>query len=276
MGILNNIKTVILLGLLTALLLWVGSFWGYQGLTIALILVLIMNLVSFWYSDKIVLKMYKAKEIKSALVKDLVRELAKESNIPMPKVYLIPSDAPNAFACGRSPEHAAVAVTQRILSTLTKDELRGVLAHELAHIKNRDTLIQTVASIIAGVISYVALMARWGAMFGGYGDGEGGRGIELLALAIITPIMALIIQLAISRSREFLADEAGAKTIKDGLPLASALEKLEASHVKMKFGSKTTSSLFIVNPFKGKALWKLLNTHPSTEVRVKKLKSMRW
>ncbi|MBT3303787.1 zinc metalloprotease HtpX [Candidatus Woesearchaeota archaeon] len=276
MSLINNVKTFVLLGLLTALLLWVGSFWGYSGLAIALVLVLVMNLVSFWYSDKIVLKMYKAKEIRSAPVKELVKELAKEANIPMPKVYLIPSDAPNAFATGRSPEHAAVAVTQGILSALTKDELRGVLAHELAHIKNRDTLIQTVASVIAGVISYVAMMARFGAMFGGYGDRDGGRGIELLALAIITPLIAVIIQLAISRSREFLADERGAKLIRDGLPLASALEKLESSHVKLKFGSKMTSSLFIVNPFKGKALWKLLSTHPSTSVRVEKLKSMRW
>jgi len=262
--------------LLTALLLFIGSFWGSNGLVIAFVLVLVMNLVSFWYSDKIVLKMYKAKEIKSAPVKELVKELAKESKIPMPKVYLIPSDAPNAFATGRSPEHAAVAVTQGLLSILTTDELRGVLAHELAHIKHRDTLIQTVASVIAGVITYVAMIARFGAMFGGYGDREGGRGIELLVLAIVTPIIALIIQLAISRSREFLADECGAKTIKSGLPLASALEKLEASHIKMKFGNKTTSSLFIVNPFKGQMLWKLLSTHPSNKVRVEKLKSMSW
>ncbi len=277
----NQFKTVILLALLTALLLWIGSFWGTNGLIFGLIFALVLNFGSYWFSDKVVLAMYKAKPITkedNSELYNLVMEVAQMSKIPMPKLYRIPTQNPNAFATGRSPKYAAVAVTDGILDILSKPELRGVIAHEMAHIKNRDTLISTIAATIAGVISYAAMMARWGAIFGGFGGGDrdNNGGIELIALAIITPIIATLLQLAISRSREYLADETGSKNIHDSYSLASALEKLENNHHKLTFGNKTTSSLFIVNPFKGTKFWKLFSTHPPTSERVKKLKSMRW
>lgn len=275
----NKFKTILLLGLLTALFLWIGSFWGASGLVIGLCFALIINFGSYFYSDKIVLKIYRAKEIKKTdnpMLYDLVREVADLAKMPMPKIFIIPSMAPNAFATGRNPKHSVVAFTKGLMDLLTKEELKGVIAHEMAHIKNRDILITTIASTIAGVISYIAMVARWSAMFGGFGgrDREGGNLVSLLVLAIITPIIAMLLQMAISRSREFLADETGAKIIKNPMVLASALEKLQYSSVKMEMGTEATSSLFIVNPFKGKSLLKLLSTHPSTEERVKRLRKL--
>ena len=276
----NQLKTVALLGVLTAILLWIGSFWGEQGIIIGFLFAVIMNFGSYWFSDKIVLKMYGAQEVDEKSHPELmkmVRNVAELANLPMPRVYVIPQQQPNAFATGRNPKHAAVAYTQGILQALNKKELRGVTAHELAHVNNRDILITSIAATIAGVISYVALIARWGAIFGfGRGGDDGGNILELLVLAIITPIVATIIQLAISRSREFLADEKGAKFINDSQGLASALQKLEnySKRVPMRSGSEVTSSLFIVNPFSGKAMSKLFSTHPSTEERVKKLRDL--
>ena len=285
MAIDNQIRTVVLLGLLTAILLWVGNLvGGVQGLTIALIFAIVMNFGSYWFSDKIVLAMYRAKEVKESEEPQLykiVAEVAHLAKIPIPKVYIIETQAPNMFATGRSPKRAAVAATRGILELLNKDEIKGVVAHEISHIKNRDTLIQAVAATIAGVIAYVAMMARWAAIFGGFGgrDRRGGGGLELLVLAILTPILATIIRLAISRSREFIADESGAKLIHNGYSLASALEKLEkgTQHTPLRAtsGTQTTAHLMIVNPFGRRGgLINLFKTHPDTSKRIKKLRSM--
>ncbi len=278
----NQIKTVILLGALTGLLLGAGQLLGgRQGLFIGLALAVVMNFGSYWYSDKIVLAMYRAREIKHSdqpELYNLVKEVSQLANLPMPKVYIVPTNNPNAFATGRNPEHAAVAVTAGIMQLLEKDELKGVIAHELAHVKNRDILVSTIAATIAGVISYLAFMARWGPMFGGFGgrDRDGGNMIELLALAIITPLVATILRLAISRSREYLADETGAKTIHNSYALASALEKLDngAKRNPLRFGNPSTSNLFIVNPFSAKGFIRLFSTHPPMEERVNRLRSM--
>jgi heat shock protein HtpX len=282
MGMANQFKTVILLGLLTGILLWVGNLvGGMQGLTIALIFAIVMNFGSYWFSDKLVLAMYRAKEVKEGDEGELfsiVREVSHLANTPMPKVYIMEAPYSNAFATGRSPKKAAVAVTRGIMDLLSKDELKGVVAHEISHIKNRDTLIQAVAATIAGVISYVAFMARWAAIFGGFGgDRDGNSGMELLVLAILTPILAAIIQMAISRSREFLADESGAKILHSGFGLADALEKLDGSksRVALRSNSKTqtTAHLFIMNPFKGNSLFRMFSTHPPIKERVKRLRS---
>ncbi len=278
----NQIKTVVLLGLLTGLLLGAGQLLGgRQGLFIGLFFAVIMNFGSYWFSDKIVLMMYKAKEVEkkdNPGLYDIVKEIAEDAKLPMPKLYIVPTENPNAFATGRNPKHAAVAVTRGILGLLDKEELKGVLAHEMAHVRNRDTLIQAVAATIAGVISYLAFFARFAAIFGGGRDRDGGEMFQLLALAILTPLIATIIQLAISRSREYLADETGAKTIKNPEALASALEKLHngVKRNPLRFGSPATSSLFIVNPFSAKGMMNLMSTHPPMEERVKRLKEMRF
>ena len=283
MGIQNQFKTVILLAALTGLLLWIGSFWGSAGMTIAFIFAIIMNFGSYWFSDKIVLKIYRAKEVKEKDYPELhsiVREVVHLAKIPMPKVYVVPSQMVNAFATGRDPKHGAVACTQGILDLLDKDELKGVIAHEISHIKNRDTLIQAVSATIAGVISYIAFMARWGAIFGGFGgrDRDGGSAIEFLVLAILTPLLASLIQLAISRSREYLAAESAAKTLHTGLGLASALEKLESGvknrPLRPSSTTETTAHLFIINPFRGGGLVNLFRTHPKTSERIKRLRSI--
>jgi heat shock protein HtpX len=280
----NQFKTLSLLLALTLLLLFVGQFLGgISGLTVAFVIVLIMNLGSYFFSHKIVLFMYRAKpasESKYAELHKIVKEVSHLAGIPKPKVYIIPTESPNAFATGRNPENGVVACTEGILRLLSKDELKGVLAHEIAHIKNRDILIQTIAATIAGIISYVAMMARWGAIFGGFGgrdDNDNGGFIGFLVLAILAPIMALIIQLAISRSREYLADETGARTIKNSKALADALQKLEkGSHSNpLTFGNNATSSLFIVNPFSARGLLSLLSTHPPMPERIHKLRSMK-
>ncbi len=276
----NQIKTAVLLALLTALLLFLGSFFGKSGLVFASIFVIAMNFISYFYSDKIVLMMYRAKQIKE---KDnpkfyrIVREIAHKSNLPMPKVYVIPTNSPNAFATGRNPNHSAVAATEGILSLLGEEELKGVIAHEFAHIKNRDILISTVAGMIAGIISFVGNMFMWSAMFGD-DDNRGGNAIGLLLLAIITPIIATIIQLAISRSREYFADETGANFVRNGHSLADALEKIEknVNANPMRFGNNATAHLFIANPFRGQPMLRLFTTHPPTAERTKRLRSMKF
>lgn len=279
----NQFKTLILLMSLTVLLLFVGQLvGGGAGLTIAFVIVMGMNLITYFFAHKIVLFMYRAKPAEKSKYKELheiVEEVAKKAHIPKPRVYIIPSDSPNAFATGRNPKNGVVACTEGIMQLLTKDELRGVIAHEMAHIKNRDILIQTIAATIAGVISYVAMMARWAAIFGGLGgndrDNDGGI-IGWIALAILAPLIAVIIQLAISRSREYLADETGARIIHDPKALASALEKLEGGIKRnpLRFGNKTTSSLFIANPFSSSGLLALFSTHPDMKDRIRRLRNM--
>ena len=279
----NQLKTVMLLGLLTALLLWVGQLvGGMQGLTVAIIFAVIMNFGSYWFSSKIALAMYRAKkttrEAQPRLF-NIVKEVALKANIPMPTVFIIPSSSPNAFATGRNPKNAAVACTQGILELLNDTELEGVIAHEISHIKNRDILIATIAATIAGVISYVAMMSRWAAIFGGFGgrDRDSSSGLEFIVLAILTPLIATIIQLSISRSREFLADEGAGKITQQPWHLADALEKLDSSisHNPMRFGNKAAASLFIANPFRGRSLFQFFSTHPKTADRVKRLRDMR-
>jgi heat shock protein HtpX len=284
MSIQNQIKTVLLLGGLTGIFLAIGGLvGGRSGLLFGLLFAGGINFVSYWWSDKIVLKMYKAREADKAQESKLysmVDELRHSAHLPMPKVYVIDNAQSNAFATGRNPKHAAVAVTTGLLKLLDHNELKGVLAHELGHVKNRDILISSVAATIAGVISYIAMMARWSAIFGGFGGRDGDSNIlELLALAIIAPIMAMIIQFAISRSREFLADETGAKLARDPFSLASALEKIEANvkhHPFRRQGTtEATAHMFISNPLKGASFLELFSTHPTTKKRVERLRSMK-
>lgn len=279
----NYIKTGLLLAVLTMLLVWMGSFFGgSRGAMIAFIVALALNGISYWYSDKIVLALYKAKEVPERQFHHLyalVRELAGNANLPMPRIYMTEIRSPNAFATGRNPEKAVVCVTKGLLELLDENELRGVLAHELAHIKNRDTLIMTVTAAIAGAIMMLASMARWVAIFGGYSRSrrDSGNLISLIAISIIAPIAALIVQLAISRSREYVADKNGAYFAKDPMGLASALKRLEvASKTRpMQQSSMQTAHLFIVNPFHGNFIAGLFSTHPPIEERVRRLQGMK-
>ncbi len=281
----NQVKTVILLTLLAVLLIFIGRLvGGPTGMLIGLVFALGINFVSYWWSDKIVLKIYRAKEADQNEYSNLytmMKEIVHAAKLPMPKLYIINIPQANAFATGRNYKHSAVAVSTGILEVLNDNELKGVLAHEVSHIKNRDVLIGTVAATIAAVISYVAMMARWAAIFGGVGgrDRNGGGLLELLVLAVVAPIMAMIIQFAISRSREYLADETGAKLVKDPYSLASALEKIHknVSHHPLRKQGTTdaTAHMFISNPFRGKNLLNLFSTHPPMEKRVKKLRAMR-
>ncbi len=278
----NQLKTTLLLGLLGGLMLLVGGLLGgQQGLTIALVIAILFNGLMYFFSDKIVLAMYRARDAPKkeypALHK-MVEELAHEAGIPKPRVCIIPTETPNAFATGRNPKHAVVAATEGILKLLTEKELRGVIGHELGHVKNRDILITTIAATIATVISYVASMARYAALFGGSRDRDnGGNVIGLILLTIITPLAAMLIQLAISRSREYHADETGAHLSKDPHALASALQKIHngVKHHPLRGGSPATSSLFIVNPFSAGFFISLLSTHPPMEERVKRLQGMK-
>lgn len=280
----NQLKTAMLIAVLTALLLFIGRLiGGYAGLVIAGFFAVFFNFIMYFFSDKIVLAMYHAKEVTddSHPLRKVVREVTNLAGVPMPRVYIIPTKSPNAFATGRNPRHAAVAATEGILSLLDAKELRGVIAHEVSHVKNRDVLITTIAATIAGVISYVASMAQWAAIFGGAGgrdDNGADNLISLIVLAVLAPIIAMILQLAISRSREYLADETGAKLIKDPHSLASALEKLhtEIKHNPLHFGSPATSSLFILNPFSAKGFITLFSTHPPFDERVRRLRNMRY
>ncbi|MBI2133279.1 M48 family metalloprotease [Candidatus Woesearchaeota archaeon] len=273
----NQLKTVLLLGVLTGMLLGAGYFLGGRtGLLFALLLSFLFNFGAYWFSDRIVLAMYGAKEIpekENPRLHRIVDDVSRSAKIPKPRVYVIRSDAANAFATGRDPGHAAIACTEGIMKILDEDELKGVIAHEISHVRNRDVLIATIAATIAGVINY---LAHFSLFFGG-GDDEDRSFLSVIALAIITPIIAMIIQLAISRSREYIADETGARLIRNPHGLASALEKLEseASRKPMRMGAEATSSLFIVNPLRGSGLLGLLSTHPPLAERVRRLRALR-
>ena len=279
----NLFKTAVLLAALTALVVLIGqAIGGQQGMLIAFVFALLMNFGSYWFSDRIVLAMYGAQPIEESQAPDLyriVRRLSSKAGVPLPRVYLIASDTPNAFATGRNPEHAAVAVTEGIMRVLDDEELEGVLAHELSHVRNRDTLIMTIAATLAGVITSLAHMAQWAAIFGGgrRDDEEGGGGGVFAAvfLAILAPIAAMLIQLAISRAREFQADASGAKLAGRPWGLAKALEKLEmASKVAPMDATPATAHLFIVNPLRSEGLMALFSTHPPIQERIARLRAM--
>jgi heat shock protein HtpX len=277
----NTLKTTFLMALLTVLLVTAGGAMGGEGgMMLAFLFALIMNGVSYWFSDKIVLRMYGAKEIsadKAPTLHRIIRDLTLRAQMPMPKLYLIPQEAPNAFATGRDEKHAAVAVTEGILRNLDERELRGVLAHELSHIKNRDILIGTIAATMAGAISMLANMAHWGMIFGGRSSDarEGGHPVVALLMIIIAPLAAMLVQMAISRSREFGADATGAVISGDPLSLANALRKLEQGAQRIPMDANpATAHMFIVNPLTGGGLMTLFSTHPRMEERIRRLESM--
>jgi len=277
----NHFKTAILLSVMTVFLMWVGRMLGGTGgMIFALVLAAGMNFISYWYSDKIVLKMYRAREIspnEAPEIHDIVRELSQRANIPMPRIYIIPQQTPNAFATGRNPENAVVAVTEGILNILNREEMMGVLAHELAHVNNRDILISTIAATMAGAIMMAANMARWFAIFGGMrgDDGEDGGGgiVGLIVMSVLAPIAAVLIQMAISRSREYQADATGARFAHNPEGLASALEKLSAYSKRIPMDANpSTAHMFIVNPLSGKSMMSLFSTHPPLEDRIARLR----
>lgn len=276
----NYLKTALLLAALSAIILLVGqAIGGMNGIIIAAAVVLAMNFVSYWFSDRIALGIHRAQPLAKEDIPwlfDIVRQLSRRYGMPMPKLYLIPTDSPNAFATGRSPEHAAVAVTAGILRLCTPRELSGVLAHELAHVRNRDTLIGTVAATLAGVITWVAQMAFfWGGLFLGGRDDEGGNWLSDLGLILVAPIAATLIQLAVSRGREYQADATGARTLGDPDALADALEKLETGVARRPYAvAPATSHLFIVNPLSARAVMSLFSTHPPLEKRIQRLRLM--
>lgn len=271
---------MILMVSLSLILVWAGAaFGGRSGMTMALMFALMMNLFSYWFSDKIVLKMYKAREVTEHEAPELyssVRRLVQKAEIPMPKVYIIDQDQPNAFATGRNPSHAAVAVTTGITRILTREELEGVIGHELAHVKNRDILISTIAATFAAAISYLAQMAQWAMIFGGRSDDdERGSPIAALVMMIVGPIAAMLIQMAISRSREYSADEGGARIAGNPRYLAGALKKLHMASQKIPLHAQpATAHMFIVNPLSGGGIVKLFSTHPPIEERIARLEAM--
>jgi heat shock protein HtpX len=278
----NVFKTGLLLAVLTAMLVLIGgAIGGQQGMVVAFVLAAVMNFASYWFSDKIVLAAYGAKPIEEGQAPRLyavVRRLAMKAGIPMPRVYLIPTDTPNAFATGRNPQHAAVAVTEGIMRILDEGELEGVLAHELAHVANRDVLISTVAATLAGAITYLAHMAQWAAMFGGRRDDEDGgtNPIAAILLAVLAPLAAMLVQMAVSRSREYQADATGARLAGRTGGLINALGKLQtANQVAPMDASPATAHLFIVNPLSGQTLMRLFATHPPLEDRIARLQAMR-
>ncbi|MFZ0613969.1 MAG: zinc metalloprotease HtpX [Desulfobacterales bacterium] len=275
----NQIKTTLLLAALTVFIIWIGQvLGGRQGMVIALVLAAGMNFFSYWYSDKLVLKMYRAREAtrqQAPEVFDIVGQLTQTAGLPMPKIFVIPSEAPNAFATGRNPENAVVAVTDGLLRLMNRQEIAGVLAHELAHVKNRDILIGSIAATLAGAIMLLANMARWSMIFGGGRDDEnGGSGIlGLLFMSILAPIAAMIIQMAISRSREYQADASGAAISGNPEALASALEKLGSYSGRLPMNaSPSTAHMLIVNPLSGRNLMNLFSTHPPLQDRIARLR----
>ncbi len=276
----NTIKTTVLLAALTALIVWIGqTLGGGQGAIIALVFAAVMNIGSYWFSDRVVIAMYRGQPISESDDPELyaiVHGLALKNHIPMPRLYVIPTESPNAFATGRNTEHAAVAVTAGIRRLLDREELEGVIAHELAHVTNRDILISSIAATLAGAIMMLANMARWSLIFGGVGQRDdregGGSGLALLVSLIVAPIAAMLIQMAISRSREFQADETGARVSREPEALASALRKISAYAERVPLpASPATAHLFIINPLHGVSLQNLFSTHPPLEQRIARL-----
>jgi heat shock protein HtpX len=278
----NTTKTIVLMVGLTVLLVLIGgAFGGRQGMIYAFLFAFVMNMFSYWFSDKVVLRMYNAQQVteaESPMLWAVTHNLALKMNMPMPKVYIIPSEAPNAFATGRNPNHAAVAATEGILRLLTREELEGVMAHELSHVRNRDILIGTIAATIAGAVSMLANMAQWAMIFGGgrRDDDEGPGGVIAgIAMIIIAPIAAALIQMAISRSREYEADATGARICGNPIWLANALRKLQAGSQRVPLDANpATAHMFIVNPLRGGGIVKLFSTHPPMEDRIARLESM--
>jgi heat shock protein HtpX len=283
----NTLKSLILLAVLSAILMWIGgAIGGKQGLVIAFGFAMVMNFASYWWSDKIVLSLYGAKEVKYEDAPELygdIQDLASRAGLPMPRVYITPQEQPNAFATGRNPEHAAVAVTQGILRLLSRDELRGVLGHELSHVKHRDILIGSIAATIATAITYLAYMAQFAAIFGGGGGGgdrdRGGNPLGLLVMAIVAPLAATIIRLAISRTREYAADEGGAEISGNPISLANALRKLgmASDRIPLQVSEQvadSTSHMLIASPLSGGGLSSLFSTHPPMEERIRRLEEM--
>jgi heat shock protein HtpX len=274
----NNIKTVLLLGLLTGIIVFLGSFWGERGITIALVVSVALNFGSYFFSDKIALKIYGAKPVsreEAPPLYSMLDYLCARGDLPMPKLYLIPSESPNAFATGRNPQHASIAVTEGALRLLDENELQGVLAHELSHVKNRDILISSIAATIAGAVMWVSHMARFAMIFGGGSrdrEEEGGGALAGLMMVIVAPIAAMLIQLWISRSREYLADGSGAEMAGSPHGLASALQKLENHSKRLPMeASPSTAHMFIVRPFSGGGLMSLFSTHPPIQKRIERL-----
>jgi heat shock protein HtpX len=277
----NTLRTTFLMAMLTVLLVMAGgAIGGQHGMLFALVMAGVMNFVSYWFSDRIVLSMYGAQEVSEGEYPEfygMVRELAVRAGIPMPKVYIIQSETPNAFATGRNPDHAAVAATTGIMRILTREELMGVMAHELSHVKNRDILISSIAATIAGAITYLASMAQWAAIFGGGRDrdDDGGGVFGMLVMAIVAPIAAMLIQMAISRSREYQADRGGAEVTANPLYLANALRKLQMANQQIPMqANAATAHMFIVNPLSGDGFRSLFSTHPPLEERVRRLEEM--
>lgn len=276
----NSFKTVILMTAMMVLFILVGNIIGGQsGMMIAFVISIALNFGSYWFSDKIVLTMYRAQHVSQKdypQLYDIVEKLAMKADLPMPKVYIMENPTPNAFATGRNPQNSAVAVTTGIMKILNRDELEGVIAHELSHIKNRDILVSTIAATLVGTITFIARMAGWAAMFGGRSERDRDNVFADLALMIIAPIAAVLIQLAISRSREYLADESGAKITGNAMGLANALNKLSHANEALPMANAGTSSahMFIVNPLSGKSMMKLFSTHPPLEERIQRLKEI--
>ena len=280
----NIMKTTLLMTVLTVLLVLVGgALGGNNGMIFAFVFALAMNFGSYWFSDKIVLAMYHAHEITSEqnpVIFEIVQNLTTRASLPMPRIYMIDSEQPNAFATGRDPQHAAVAVTDGIMRLMPKNEIRGVIAHELAHVKHRDILISSIAATIAGAITMLANMAQWAMIFGGFGgrsssDDDGRNPIAALVMIIVAPIAAMLVQMAISRSREYDADEGGAKMSGDPMALANALRRLETAkqEIPMK-ATPATAHMFIINPLSGKSFMNMFSTHPPIEDRIERLEEM--
>ncbi len=274
----NTMRTVFLMTLLTLVLVGAGGAIGGQGGALfALIMAAVMNLGSYWFSDKIVVKMYRGQEVQNGTLYEVVTELCQRNNLTMPKVYVLPQATPNAFATGRNPQHAVVAATEGIVQILSRDELKGVMAHELAHVQNRDILIGSIAATFAGAISYLAHMAQWALIFGGGRDDEDSNPLAMIGMMILAPIAAMLVQMAISRSREYGADETGAKFCGQPHALANALRKLEMSNQRapMNNVNEATAHMFIVNPLSGNKLANLFSTHPPMDERIRRLEGMR-
>jgi len=277
----NTMKTGLLMALMTVLVIAIGSAFGRGGMFIAGAFALVGNVFSYWFSDKIVLTIYRAREVspeEAPGLHSIVERLAANAGLPKPKVCIMPSESPNAFATGRNPRHAVVAVTEGAMRLLSPDELEGVLAHELGHVQNRDMLISTIVAVMAGAIMMMATMLRWGLIFGGFGgrNSRDGNPLALLAMALLAPIAAVLIQMAVSRSREYEADAQGARIAGSPEGLANALEKLQygSRRVRMASAGPATAHLFIVNPLSGKGLAGLFSSHPPTEERIRRLRSM--